>query len=99
MFRDRETDHTEVQALLILQADDVSKRAANVNSSLKHNEWSLSRHQDSASHPLASLKDRCALGDKRGDSLAEICRVATSGNELGLVLHLGFQRLAGAIVE
>src|SRR3989442_10689645 len=45
------------------------------------------------------MKDRCALRDKCCDSLAEICRMATGGNELGLVLHLGFQRLARAIVE
>src|SRR5262249_35264301 len=57
----------------------------------------LARHVRDA--VLASLKDRCTLRDKRCDALAEICCVTTGGNELGLVLHLGFQRLAGAIVE
>src|SRR5438552_13516840 len=55
--------------------------------------------QDLRNGHLASLKDWCALSDKRRNSLAEICRVATGGNELGLVLHLGFQRLTRAIVE
>jgi hypothetical protein len=38
----------EEQALLILQTDDIGKRATNVNGDLKHGERSLSRHQESA---------------------------------------------------
>jgi hypothetical protein len=42
-------DFREVQALLVLQADDVGKRAANVNGDLKHGEQSLARHQENVS--------------------------------------------------
>src|SRR5215471_2033919 len=47
----------------------------------------------------ASLKDRCTLGDKGRDALAEIRRMATGGNELGLMFHLGFQRFTRTAIE
>ena len=46
--RGRGRDFREEQALLVLQADDIGKRATNVNGDLKHGERPLSRHQESA---------------------------------------------------
>ena len=45
---ERGRDFREEQVLLVLLADDIGKRATNVNGDLKHGERPLSRHQESA---------------------------------------------------